>query len=232
LIKRLISKDNFMHNYKSPTDMGINTIKDAITDIRLCEKAAKQEIIRRAFRYYVDFLKGSSSYEAYKRAKEIINKHKLSIKKERPIVYEARKIAKGSHVGCALYINGKIISAKDGKNMHAEASVLIKALKYIANIKEEEHVLWQNAIERVKELRSIVYKDKDPHLTIKEMLILLSISSEKNKKAKKMMAMLNNLNGAEMHTTHMLSNEEESILLKLGINATSDGRAMIKRVVF
>jgi len=43
-------KDPF--GYKSPTDMGANMAKEGIVDDKTCREAAKQEIIRRYFRYY------------------------------------------------------------------------------------------------------------------------------------------------------------------------------------
>lgn len=49
--RAIVSDDNHMLNYHSPTDMGINRIGFAITDERVCAEASLQEIIRRRDAY-------------------------------------------------------------------------------------------------------------------------------------------------------------------------------------
>ena len=48
ICERIMGKDQA---YKSPTDMGVNRVGFAITDDAVVCEAAKQEIIRRYFRY-------------------------------------------------------------------------------------------------------------------------------------------------------------------------------------
>jgi uncharacterized protein (UPF0371 family) len=47
IIKQFIPKQNFMHSYKSPTDMGINMAKEGIADDAKIREAAVKEILRR-----------------------------------------------------------------------------------------------------------------------------------------------------------------------------------------
>lgn len=47
IITKLTSKNNFMKNYKSPTDMGINALKNSINNEDLVKKASLKEIERR-----------------------------------------------------------------------------------------------------------------------------------------------------------------------------------------
>lgn len=49
--KSIITNDNFMHNYKSPTDMWISTAGDCISNDEIVSIASLQEIRRRATRY-------------------------------------------------------------------------------------------------------------------------------------------------------------------------------------
>ncbi len=51
IINKIVSKQNYMHNYFSPTDMGINTIKKAIINETRIITAAKKEIINRHKKY-------------------------------------------------------------------------------------------------------------------------------------------------------------------------------------
>ena len=66
IIKAIISKDNFMNTYHSPTDMGVNMAKTGITDEAVCQEAAKQEIIRRFFRYNQEYILGLERMETVK----------------------------------------------------------------------------------------------------------------------------------------------------------------------
>jgi len=75
IIKK-ITKKNFPFGYKSPTDMGINTIKQAIINPELCKKAALKEIKRRYKIYQREFKKGRESKATLDRVEEIIKKIK------------------------------------------------------------------------------------------------------------------------------------------------------------
>lgn len=70
IINKIISKDNKMHDYKSPTDMGVNIIKDAIVDMDRIIIASKKEIIKRHKKY----IKRKEKAEVIKRMEEILKK--------------------------------------------------------------------------------------------------------------------------------------------------------------
>ena len=53
------------------------------------------------------------------------------------------------------------------------------------------------------------------------MLIALSICSSTNPVVKKLLDSLDKFQSAELHATHMLSDDELIVLSNLGINATS-----------
>ena len=59
-------------------------------------------------------------------------------------------------------------------------------------------------------------------LTVDDVLVALSISANKNDKAKKAIAQIKNLDGCEAHCTYILYKAEEQTLKKLGINATCE----------
>ncbi|RME79912.1 MAG: DUF1846 family protein [Methanobacteriota archaeon] len=232
-IIRLLPESNYMHSYKSPTDMGINMAKEGITDEELCERAARQEIIRRLFKYRVGLLKGKNGEDAVIRVRKLMRNRKIAIN-ERQVVEIARKEKKKSvvkpAVGCSLEVGKTVVKARNSKRMHAEAGAIIKALKKLAGAKKD--VLDEDAIRSIRKLRKEIYGKVGENLTLKEALLVLAMSSAKNRKAKKAMDMLNELRGAELHTTHMISEEEDRFFLRLGINATSDGEEEVKEVLF
>ena len=78
--------------YKSPTDMGCNAAGFGIADDGVVREAAKQELIRRFFRYSCEYTMGFVEKETVERA-ELLMKE-LGVKPEdRPVVGAARRAA-------------------------------------------------------------------------------------------------------------------------------------------
>jgi uncharacterized protein (UPF0371 family) len=71
IISKIISKNNFMHSYASPTDMGLNAIKKGIVDDKKCREAGRKEIFRRK-----KFFEKTGDKKAIKRVEKIIKKLK------------------------------------------------------------------------------------------------------------------------------------------------------------
>jgi len=234
MIKKIISKNNYMRSYKSPTDMGINMVQKGITDILLCEHAARQEIIRRYFDYKVGVERGNNKDDAVVRVAKLMKKQKITFD-ERPVIKYAREAAKRGkghrklYIGSAIMVNDKIITGVNSSLMHAESAVIINTLKQLAGIRRHQRILSSPAIKQVKKLRKML-NEKSENLNISEALLVLSISAKDNKYAHNAFSQIKKLDSCEMHTTHMLSKEDESILRKLKINYTSDGNMAIGRL--
>ncbi len=73
IISRAASKNNFMHTYKSPTDMGINFAKTGILTDSAVKEASRKEILRRYESFKKKVFKGEKK-STLKRMKEIILK--------------------------------------------------------------------------------------------------------------------------------------------------------------
>ena len=94
VLKRILEKitggESF---YRSPTDMGVNQAGFAIIeDDRTCE-AAKQELIRRYFRYQCEYLMGFADKETVQRVELFIKDFSLELK-SRTVVEPARQAAR------------------------------------------------------------------------------------------------------------------------------------------
>jgi uncharacterized protein (UPF0371 family) len=77
IINEFIPKENYMHSYKSPTDMGINHAKEGIINDKVVQEASKQEILRR-YNFFKEKVKiGAVNKNAVKRMKEILKKANL-----------------------------------------------------------------------------------------------------------------------------------------------------------
>ncbi len=234
LLKKIISKDNYMQNYFSPTDMGINTAKHAISNFNICEKAARQEIIRRYFRYYNELISGLGNKNTVKIVENLMKKNKIPFS-ERPVVAAARNEARNAqkqkaghrnmYVGSALQLQDNIIvTGRNSALMHAESAAIINALKKLSGISAGDHILAQGALIQVKKLRKKVYNETSENLDIPEILIILAISAKMNKTSEKAFSQLKKLRFCEMHTTHFVLREGKNKLRMLGINITSDGK--------
>jgi len=73
-ILRKITKRRYPFGYKSPTDMGINTVKQGIINLKICEKAAKKEIISRNKRYLYEYKKGRENKKTIERMSQLMKR--------------------------------------------------------------------------------------------------------------------------------------------------------------
>lgn len=218
--------------YKSPTDMGVNRIKSGIIDDKVIREASKQEIIRRYFRYYCEYVKGLGNRKTIERVKLMLEE--LDIKPEdRKVVIPARKAAeearekgkgnKGVFCGGAIELNnGIIVTGKNSSLMHAASSLILNAIKVLAEIPDKIHLLSPNVIKSIERLKGNILGAKGVSLDLGETLIALSISATTNPTAKLALVKLKELQGCEVHLTHMPMPGDEAGLRKLGVNLTSD----------
>ena len=71
-------------------------------------------------------------------------------------------------------------------------------------------------------LKKDIYKHKTPSLDVAEVLIALSVSVPTNPMAAAVLHKLRDLNGCDMHLTHIPTPGDDSGLRKLGVHLTSD----------
>lgn len=81
ITNEFVPKDNYMHSYKSPTDMGINHAKSGIIDDSIVQEASKQEILRRYYFFLEKKKKGETKEETLKRMNNLLKKSKLKLEK-------------------------------------------------------------------------------------------------------------------------------------------------------
>ena len=104
--------------------------------------------------------------------------------------------------------------------MHAASSLILNAIKYLAKIPDDIHLLSPNIIDSVRNLNKNIFNKKNISLSLEETLIALSISATTNPSAQLAMKKLKELKNCEMHMTHMPTSGDESGLRKLGVNLT------------
>jgi uncharacterized protein (UPF0371 family) len=218
--------------YKSPTDMGVNRAGFGITDDDVVKEAAKQEIIRRYFRYGCEYAMGFADKETHERIRIIMEQLALKpeyrsvVKPARNAAKEARERKKGNEgvcCGAAMELkDGSIVTGKNSPLMHATSSLVLNSIKRLGGIPDKIHLLPPNIIEAVNNLKKNILSAKTVSMDLEEVLIALSISATANPAAQLAMEKLKELQGREAHLTHIPTPGDEAGLRKLGVNLTSE----------
>jgi uncharacterized protein (UPF0371 family) len=106
--------------------------------------------------------------------------------------------------------------------MHAISSVVLNAIKICAGIPDNIHLLSPHILSSICHLKKNTLKSKTVSLDLEEALIALSISAATNPTSQAAMEQLRELQGCEMHLTHIPTPGDEAGLRKLGVNLTCD----------
>jgi len=236
ILQRILGRGKAMLVYNSPTDMGVNCAGFGIVDDQAVKEAARQEIIRRFFRYHWEFMLGLEKKETVEKAKELM-KEVGAEEEQRSCVLPARKAAreaaktsgkgnKGVFCGAALELpDGTIISGKNSPLMHATSAVIINAVKHLAGIPDKIHLLPRSVINNIAVLKKEILGSKTESLDLEETLVTLAISAASNPAAEVALRVLKELKACEMHMTHIPTRGDEAGLRRLRINFTCDAQA-------
>lgn len=233
VLKRILEKLTGAQSiYKSPTDMGVNRASFGIVQDEVVGEAAKQEVIRRYFRYNCEYVMGFVDKDTVQRVELFLKE--LNVKPEdRRVVEPARQAAqeayqrkkgdKGIFCGAAIELkDGKIVTGKNSPLMHAASSLILNAIKELAGIPDKINLLPPNIIDSIGNLKKNILRAKTVSLDLEETLISLSISAPINPTVQLAMIKLNELRGCEVHMTHIPTPGDEAGLKRLGVNLTSE----------
>ncbi len=232
IITRISDENSPMFSYNSPTDMGVNMAKEGIiNDESVCE-AARQEIIRRHFRYSWEFKQGIEKRETVTILEKLLQQVGVKLT-DRPTVPAAREAAeqakelgKGNrevYCGSAIQLtDGRVIIGINTPLMHAESAAILNAVKKLAGIPDEIDLLPESLIKNIATLKKGILGSKSESLNVEEVLIALSISAAASPTSEACLHKLEQLSGCEFHTTHVIGRGDENGLRKLKLNVTTD----------
>ena len=229
IFEKITGKESF---YKSPTDMGVNRAGFGIIDDEAVKEAAKQEIIRRYFRCHCEYVMGFVDKGTAERVELLMEELNLT-PTDRCVVEPARKASlaaekkkkgnNGIFCGAAIELkDDSIVTGKNSELMHASASLVLNAIKKMAEIPDKIHLLSPTIIESISKMKKDISGPKGLSLDLEEVLIALSISAITNPTAQLAMDKLKELRGCEVHATHIPTPGDETGLRRLGVNLTSD----------
>jgi len=232
IISRISDPNSHMLSYRSPTDMGVNRAKEGIVDDELVRRAARQEIIRRYFRYSWELKQGIEKKETVDIMEKLMQE--VSVKPtDRPTVPAARDAAnrakemgkgnRGVYCGAAIQLQDEtIVTGMNTPLLHAETAAILNAVKKLAGIPREIDLLSPALIQNIATMKKDILGSKAESLNVEEMLIALSISAAHSPTSEVCLRKLEQLAGCEFHCTHIISKGDENGLRKLKLNITTD----------
>ncbi|MBQ3230479.1 MAG: DUF1846 domain-containing protein [Clostridia bacterium] len=217
--------------YKSPTDMGVNMAGNAICDDEACRAAAKQEIIRRYYEALCQQRKGMGEDSAVYKIEILMNQLGISAD-DRVVTVAANKRAEetGAPAAAIELPDGTIVTGKTSSLLGASSAMLLNALKTLAGIDDNVLLMSPNVIEPIQDLKLQHLGNNNPRLHTDEILIALSVCAVTDKNARLALDQLKKLSGCEMHSSVLLSQVDEKLLKRLGINLTCEPRYQTKKL--
>lgn len=209
--------------YQSPTDMGVNMVGFAITNDEVVRKASIDEIIRRYYKARCEFKKGTTKIDTVNRINFLMGEWKIDPNSRKVVTVAKQKEEETNTPVMAIeLLNGKIITGRTKELMTSACACVLNALKHLAHIDDAITLIPKHLLEPVLDLKRSKLGIKKGKLSLKDMLMLLSINSVTNPTAEHVLKHLDKLRGLEAHSSSMLNASDQSTLLALGINITSE----------
>ena len=211
--------------YKSPTDMGVNMVGNCITNDEVVREASRQEIVRRYYNALCDHKKGKGTEETIRKLELLMKKAAVDPGSRRVVAPALEKAEATGMPAAAMELpDGRIVTGKTSKLLGASAALLLNALKVLADMPDELHLISPQAIDPIQHLKVDHLGNRNPRLHTDETLIALSISAATNAEAERAMEQLSKLRGCDVHSSVILSSVDEKIFKRLGVNITCEPR--------
>ena len=217
--------------YKSPTDMGVNMAGNCICDDAVCCEASNQEIIRRYYAALKGLVEGTSDENEVFKLKLLMNQAHITID-ARKVVQAALSRAKQTKApAAALELeDGTIITGKTTPLLGASSALLLNALKTLAGLDDELHLISPTVIEPIQKLKTEYLGSKNPRLHTDEVLIALSRCAATDMNAQLALEQIPKLKCCQAHSSVMLSTVDIKVFKRLGIQLTSEPKHENKKI--
>ena len=209
--------------YQSPTDMGVNMAGNCIIDDDICCQASRMEILRRYYTACVEKVQGKGSDETVSKL-ELIMKQAGVTTDIFPAISAALVKAEttGAPAGAMMLPDGRVITGKTSDTIGAASALLLNALKALGGIDDSLELMSASVLEPICDLKTRYLSHNNPRLHTDEVLMALTISALTNPLAEKAKEQLPGLKGADAHFTVILSEQDDSLLKRLGINVSCE----------
>ena len=192
--------------YQSPTDMGVNMAGNCIIDDEACREASRQEIIRRYYQAVDGLADETKTQDEVFKIELLMKQANISLE-DRKVTVAAKKHAEetGAPAAAVELDDGRIITGKTSDLLGAASALLLNALKDLAGLPHNLHVISPASIEPIQKLKTSYLGSKNPRLHTDEILIALSSSAATSDAARLALEQLPKLKGCQVHSSVMLS---------------------------
>ena len=210
-----------------------NMAGNCIIDDEICCEASRQEIIRRYYEARAGLTDGTRKEEEAYKLELLMKQAHVSLTDRRVVTPALQKAEETGAPAAAMELpDGKIVCGKTSDLLGASAALLLNALKELAGIDHEIHVISPASIEPIQTLKTAYLGSKNPRLHTDEVLIALSSSAASSKEAQLALSQLPKLKGCQVHTSVMLSQVDVQTFKRLGIQLTSEPKYEHKAIVY
>ena len=217
--------------YSSPTDMGVNMIKDCIIDDEACRIASRREILRRYYAARVEAKKQDIESESLRKLELILKRAAIT-----PDIFPAigtallREQTTGAPAAAMELPDGTIVSAKTSSLLGAAAALILNAIKHLAGIPKEVKLISPEVIEPIADMKINNLGHHNPRLHTDEVLVALCVSAVTNPAAALAQKQLAKLKGCDAHFTVIPSSVDEKIFKRLAINVSCEPKYEITKL--
>ena len=223
VLNAMLEKINGTSPYKSPTDMGVNMAGYCIYDDEAVSYASKQEILRRYYTALCTARKGLSDGGEALKIELLMKSAGISTDDRKCVASALKKSEETNGPAAAIELNdGTIVTGKNSKLLGAASAMLLNALKILGGISDNVHLISPSVIEPLQDLKVNHLGSHNPRLHTDEILIALSICASSNDTAELAMQQLDRLKGCQVHSTVILSPQDEKTFKNLGIGVTCE----------
>ena len=222
VLKNILNKITGEDIYKSPTDMGVNSIGKCIIDDDIVQEAAKKEIVRRYYKALVDTKLNGADKDIYRRIKVLMNEINIDSSILKVIEEAKNKEIKSKKRSMAIELeDGTIITGRETNLLSPASSLILNSIKYLTDIPDEIDLLDPSVLKPILKLKEEQLSGK-AILNLNEVLIALSICSATNPMIKKAIKKLSKLKYCDCHATYIVENGDLSAIRSLLINLTCE----------
>lgn len=209
--------------YKSPTDMGVNMVGFCISDDDVCVEASKNEIIRRYYAATNKLALGACNDAEIKKIQLLMQQAKISTDFRRVTTAAKGRLNETGHTSAAIELqDGTIISANSSPLLGCSAALILNVTKHLAGIDHDLKLIPESMIEPIQHTKISYLGGHNPRLHTDEVIVALSVLSEQDENCRRALEQLPKLRDCQVHSTVMLSDVDQRIFKKLGVQITCE----------
>ncbi len=209
--------------YQSPTDMGVNMAGFCIVDDNVVCEASRREILRRYYAAQVNLKKCLDGEAPVRKIEVLMNQSGISPELSPVVKTCCEKAAASGAPAAAMELpDGRIVTGKTTELLGASSSLLLNALKALGGIDDGLDLISHQVLEPICHLKTDHLGNKNPRLHSDEVLIALCICAVTNPVAELAQEQLGKLAGLDAHFSVILSQVDEHLLRRLGVNVSCE----------